>query len=141
MLKKLWVFLMLAAGSSGMGYAQKLYLSPSDYARPQVQATHQLYPTIAKLTLGTPPYRPESLAGRSALQLPLPARPHCPQVSPAFLPAYALENPTGYSYLCRLELKAEASLPVAFWLKLGEQYGAPGTVGSPANLRMKVLRF
>lgn len=56
-------------------------------------------------------------------------------------PAYVRQNPRGYSYLCRLELVVEEKLPVGLWVKLGEKNGVKGIVGSPANFRMKLVRF
>jgi len=41
-------------------------------------------------------------------------------LSPAIIPGYAKENPSGYSYLCRLEQKVEQKMPVALWVRLGE---------------------
>lgn len=62
-------------------------------------------------------------------------------VSNAFLPSYARENPSGYSYLCRLELKVEDTLPVGLWLKLGTDESLKTGPFSAANLRMKLFRF
>ncbi len=56
-------------------------------------------------------------------------------------PDYVKKNPRGYSYLCRLELKVEEQLPIGVWLKFGENNGVKGVVGSPANLRMKLVKF
>jgi len=34
------------------------------------------------------------------------------------MPDYVRANPSGYTYLCRLELKAENTLPVCVWVKV-----------------------
>ena len=63
------------------------------------------------------------------------------KTSPAFLPKYVKENPSGYSYLCRLELKIEEQLPLAMWLRLGQSFGLPSTSAGQANIRFKLFRF
>ncbi|MEL6851308.1 MAG: hypothetical protein AAFP92_22495, partial [Bacteroidota bacterium] len=60
--------------------------------------------------------------------------------SPHFLPAYARKNPSGYSYLCRLELDIENRLPIGIWVDLGDQIGASPSAAS-ASLRLKLKRF
>lgn len=64
-----------------------------------------------------------------------------PQQIPAasILPQYARENPTGYSYLCRLELSLEQSMPVSLWLKLGEQ--SYGQIKGNVHAQIKLKRF
>lgn len=40
------------------------------------------------------------------------------QPSPYFLPKYARQNPSGYSFLCRKELQLEDRLPVGIWFEM-----------------------
>ena len=54
-----------------------------------------------------------------------------------FVPQYARENPSGYSYLCRLELKAEDELPLGIWLRADETSHPGGNL----YLRLKMIRF
>ena len=56
-------------------------------------------------------------------------------------PQHVLDNPTGYSYLCRLELKIEDQLPVPVWLKLGASPGLVNQTQNNAYLRFKLMRF
>jgi len=37
--------------------------------------------------------------------------------SPYVLPAFARENPSGYSFLCRTEIKWEQNLPLGVWFR------------------------
>lgn len=60
------------------------------------------------------------------------------QVSSAYLPEFARNNPTGYTYLCRLELKIEKDLPLGLWLDIGDN----STTGNPSNANANVrFRF
>ncbi|RMG72230.1 MAG: hypothetical protein D6722_05700 [Bacteroidetes bacterium] len=53
------------------------------------------------------------------------------------LPAYARQNPRGYTYLCRLELEVEETLPVGLWFKMDEGPSRQtGMLGS-AHLRLR----
>ncbi|MEM6807390.1 MAG: hypothetical protein AAF696_38670 [Bacteroidota bacterium] len=59
-------------------------------------------------------------------------------VSPVYLPKFARNNPTGYTYLCRLELQIEKDLPLGLWLDIGDQ----STFGNPSNANANVrFRF
>lgn len=59
------------------------------------------------------------------------------QIGTAFLPEYARENPSGYSYLCRLELKIEDQLPLGVWF----QADGSNHPGGSIYLRLKMIRF
>jgi len=60
------------------------------------------------------------------------------QVSSAYMPEFARNNPTGYTYLCRLELKIEKDLPLGLWLDIGDN----STTGNPSNANANVrFRF
>lgn len=59
-------------------------------------------------------------------------------ISPVYLPEFARNNPTGYTYLCRLELKIEKDLPLGLWLDIGDT----STAGNPSNANANVrFRF
>lgn len=91
------------------------------------------------------------LYGKSQAKLQLNPKPpaehlHFPVTMPqisaaAFQPRFVQENPTGYSYLCRLELSIEAKSPVGVWLKLNDAPMVPGRLPSNADLRFKLLKF
>ena len=73
-----------------------------------------------------------------SLQLPSPAEP------PAFLrsdyrllPAYARQNPRGYTYLCRLELEVEERLPIGLWFKMDEGPSRQTSMLGSAHLRLR----
>lgn len=53
------------------------------------------------------------------------------------IPTYARANPSGYSYLCRLELQIEDELPLGLWIRADEKAHPGGSV----YLRMKLIRF
>ncbi|MCB0844279.1 MAG: hypothetical protein KDE26_13580 [Bacteroidetes bacterium] len=57
-------------------------------------------------------------------------------IQPAPLPKYARENPAGHSYLCRLEVKIEKSLPVGLWMKVGDSAGIVNSTGNNAHFRL-----
>lgn len=60
------------------------------------------------------------------------------------LPDHVVENPLGYSYLCRLELEIEERLPVGVWMKIGESSSPAQFEGLPrqnAYVRFKLFRF
>jgi hypothetical protein len=61
-------------------------------------------------------------------------------MSPVYLPDYARKNPTGYSYLCRLELKIEKELPLGLWLDLGDTrtWGNPSQANANVRFRFKL---
>lgn len=57
------------------------------------------------------------------------------------LPEYARENPTGYTFLCRLELKGEDKMKIPVWIKVDDNnsYSAPSFPHT--YVRFKLLRF
>ncbi|MEM7656832.1 MAG: hypothetical protein AAF399_11940 [Bacteroidota bacterium] len=61
--------------------------------------------------------------------------------SPAFLPTYARQNPSGYSFLCLKELEIENKLPIGLWIKLENPAYLRQQLGNQASLRLKLLRF
>lgn len=71
------------------------------------------------------------------LSIPLDPSDSNFQIPTYFLPSYARRNPSGYSYLCRLELKIEDELPLGLWIRADEKAHPGGSL----YLRMKVLRF
>ncbi|MEO0473688.1 MAG: hypothetical protein AAF206_29015 [Bacteroidota bacterium] len=58
-----------------------------------------------------------------------------------FIPAFARDNPSGYSYLCRLELKAENTMAIPLWFRA--ENGREGALfpGGNVYLQIKALRF
>ncbi|MFK7921495.1 MAG: hypothetical protein AB8H47_06035 [Bacteroidia bacterium] len=54
-----------------------------------------------------------------------------------FIPTYARANPSGYSYLCRLELQIEDELPLGLWIRADEKAHPGGSL----YVRMKLIRF
>jgi len=58
-------------------------------------------------------------------------------VSPAYLPEFARKNPTGYTYLCRLELKIEKDLPLGLWLDIGDKSTTMNPSNANANVRFR----
>ncbi len=78
----------------------------------------------------------DSLAKFQRLTLPTESSP-TPFLTQAFLPEYARENPSGYSYLCRMELKLEDQLPLGIWVRADEK----GYPGGSLYLRLKMIRF
>lgn len=54
-----------------------------------------------------------------------------------FIPSYARRNPSGYSYLCRLELQIEDELPLGLWIRADETAHPGGSL----YVRMKLIRF
>lgn len=64
------------------------------------------------------------------------------RVSSIVIPQYVRENPTGYSYLCRLELQIERDLPIGVWFRVGDTENSP--VYSPtrnAHVQFKLFNF
>ncbi|MDX2246598.1 MAG: hypothetical protein SF052_07485 [Bacteroidia bacterium] len=57
------------------------------------------------------------------------------------LPSYAQENPSGYSWLCRMELKIENELPIGVWVKAGDSGGIVNSTGNNLHLKLKLFRF
>ncbi len=55
------------------------------------------------------------------------------------LPEYARENPTGYTFLCRLELDIEKRSPLPVWVQVGNMFS--NTSGGSAYLQLKMFRF
>jgi hypothetical protein len=54
------------------------------------------------------------------------------------LPDHVIQNPQGYSPLCRMELKIERQSPVGVWFKIdGNRLGSVANPGL-ASLRLKV---
>jgi len=58
-----------------------------------------------------------------------------------FLPNYALENPQGLSYLCRLELDIEKKLPLGVWIQLDQGAGLGVSPRNNAYVRFKLFNF
>jgi hypothetical protein len=53
-------------------------------------------------------------------------------------PAHAIQNPQGFSQLCRMELQIERQSPVGVWLRIdGNRFGSVANPGL-ASLRFKV---
>ncbi|MEZ4774420.1 MAG: hypothetical protein R3D00_14640 [Bacteroidia bacterium] len=61
--------------------------------------------------------------------------------TPDILPSYAKENPSGYSWLCRMELKIEDELPVGLWVKAGDSGGVVNSTGNNLHIKLKLFRF
>ena len=63
------------------------------------------------------------------------------QASEHFIPTFARQNPSGYSYLCRLELKAENTMAIPLWFRA--ENGREGAMfpGGNVYLQIKALRF
>jgi hypothetical protein len=61
--------------------------------------------------------------------------------SEQLLPAYARENPSGYSYLCRLELAIEEKAPIGVWVKVADRPAWKGDGLSNLQVQFKLLRF
>jgi len=59
------------------------------------------------------------------------------QIPNYFIPTYARRNPSGYSYLCRLELQIEDELPLGLWIRADEKMHPGGSL----YVRMKLIRF
>jgi len=57
------------------------------------------------------------------------------------LPSYARQNPSGYSYLCHLELKAEDKLPIGVWVKIDDGKESLVPRLPQTYLQFKLLRF
>ena len=57
------------------------------------------------------------------------------------MPQYVQDNPTGYSYLCRLELDLEKKLPVPVWLKMEDNRKLSEGLTNNVYVRFKLLRF
>ncbi|TAE50239.1 MAG: hypothetical protein EAZ89_12485 [Bacteroidetes bacterium] len=57
------------------------------------------------------------------------------------LPSYVQQNPSGYSPLCRLELKLENRLPVSAWVKIDEAARYRVQPFRSVDLQVKLLRF
>ncbi|MEO0898462.1 MAG: hypothetical protein AAFY71_18765 [Bacteroidota bacterium] len=57
------------------------------------------------------------------------------------MPEYARENPSGYSFLCRLELKAEDKLPVGLWVEVEDGKNLSLPTYPHTYFRLKLIRF
>lgn len=57
------------------------------------------------------------------------------------LPDYVKKNPSGYSWLCRMELKIEDELPVGLWVKAGDPGGVVHSTGNNLHVKFKLFRF
>ncbi|WNJ19337.1 hypothetical protein [Pontibacter sp. G13] len=58
------------------------------------------------------------------------------------LPQYARSNPSGYSFLCHLELKAENQMTVPVWIKVPPKSSVSAApVGSAPMVQFKLFRF
>lgn len=139
MLRILLLIFLIGMNYSWTLHAQKLQLSYDKGVRLQSEnsnfsAISQAAPKLSTSSLKAPVVSPIA-------ELPAGYTTSRAKVSGAFMPQYVRENPYGYSYLCRMELKAEDTLPIGVWLKFGEQNGVQGVPGSPANVRMKLLKF
>jgi hypothetical protein len=80
--------------------------------------THFGILTAAMLLLST-----ASLFSQTPLQLHLPIDKNAPIPTSSFstkylFPQHIVENPMGFSPLCRMEVKIERQLPVAVWMRL-----------------------
>lgn len=56
-------------------------------------------------------------------------------------PMHVVQNPRGFSPICRFELKVEDRLPVGLWLKLEDDRLSEGMLKDNAHVRLKLLRF
>ena len=100
---------ILALGTSALfgQHSQPFSFGPySSTLSPNVYS----FPPVYQFSL---PVSTDSLDKFLNISLPWEKRPN-------ILPAYARQNPGGYSYLCRLELEAEEALPVPLWLRAGK---------------------
>ncbi|MDX2286656.1 MAG: hypothetical protein NW241_20990 [Bacteroidia bacterium] len=58
------------------------------------------------------------------------------------MPETVRRNPSGYSPLCRLEIRLENTLPVSIWAELPASAAAPRAGALPApHVQLKLLRF
>ncbi len=64
-----------------------------------------------------------------------------PAVSPSFLPGYALANPSGHSFLCRVEDKVLAKSPFPVWIKLADEAKSDIPLYQNAAIRYRVFRL
>lgn len=58
--------------------------------------------------------------------------------TPQFLPRYARENPTGYSFLCRQELAIQRRWPVGLWVDMEDNPNLQGQIMTTPHLRLQV---
>lgn len=90
---------------------------------PHLQWPSERLPLTEHLRWTLPASRPDSL----------------PQPATRWLPQYARDNPSGYSFLCRQELAIERRWPIGLWVNLQEGEALRGTIMSTAHLRLRLL--
>ncbi len=64
-----------------------------------------------------------------------------PSLSERVIPAYARSNPSGYSYLCQMELQVEKNLPVPLWFRAGKIQEWEHYNSSAMYVQVKLLGF
>ena len=64
-----------------------------------------------------------------------------PPLSERVIPAYARNNPSGYSYLCQMELQVEKNLPVPLWFRAGKIQEWEHYNSSAMYVQVKLLGF
>ena len=67
--------------------------------------------------------------------------PLSPSLTDQVIPAYAQENPSGYTYLCRMELEVEKNLPVPLWIRAGKVNGWETYNSTAMYVQVKLLGF
>lgn len=67
--------------------------------------------------------------------------PLSPSLTDQVIPAYAQENPSGYTYLCRMELEVEKNLPVPLWFRAGKVNTWETYNSTAMYLQVKLLGF
>lgn len=67
--------------------------------------------------------------------------PLAPSLTDQVIPAYAQENPSGYTYLCRMELEVEKNLPVPLWIRAGKVNGWETYNSTAMYVQVKLLGF
>ncbi len=56
--------------------------------------------------------------------------------APNFLPTYARNNPSGYSYLCLKEIEVEKKLPIGIWFEVEPDGPLQHLIQSGARIRL-----
>ncbi|MEM8899471.1 MAG: hypothetical protein AAGC85_15260 [Bacteroidota bacterium] len=59
----------------------------------------------------------------------------------AVSPDYVLENPTGETYLCRLEDRLEANMKIPFWINTKDESLQKVTTSENIKVLFQVIRF
>lgn len=62
-------------------------------------------------------------------------------LSKAWLPEFAKSNPSGHSYLCRVETSLESQMKMPLWIRAGEMPAIPQAGTGNIYVRWKLLRF